>query len=320
MIDVLDHDIREVPRSTGSHRAAPPGRRAVSSKHGAAPSRVPSHQPSHHLAVVVLLPLRLFLAAGWLRAGAEKVIDPQWWNGNKLRSFLTAQHNEALPFFRPVMENWIRPGAREVAIVVAVTQIAIGLAIAIGKPMRLALRWGFLLNVVFIMAGKVNPSCFYLVMELVLLFAIADGVIGVRPSSPSWRTVAIAGTSAGLAAAVAPYVRTIEPAKVIEDPAMMLVFLGFIITVTMLVRRSAYRPPQARHFRRLWTTWYAGWIHAKPKKVVRGEYERRYTPQGAGFAPPPRDSLISALPPLPRSHSTFPAYPRSDSYARESRN
>src|SRR5258706_7718509 len=134
MIDVLDHDIREVSRSTGSHRASPPGRRAVSSKHAAVRSHVPSHQPSHHLAVVALLPLRLFLAAGWLRAGAEKLIDPQWWNGNKLRSFLTAPHSEALPFFRPIMESWIRPGAKEAAGDVVVTQHAHQTAPATGNP------------------------------------------------------------------------------------------------------------------------------------------------------------------------------------------
>jgi len=284
MIDVVDRDIREV----------------ASSGHAAIPSQPPAHHPSHHFAVVVLLPLRLFLAAGWLRAAAEKVIDPQWWSGNKLRAFLTAQHSEALPFFRPVMENAIRPAAMEVAIVVAVTQLAIGLAIAVGKPMRLALRWGFVLNVVFIMAGKVNPSCFYLVMEIVLLVAIADGVIGVRPTTPSWRSVLIAIVSAATAVAVVPYVRTIEPAQVIEDPAMMLAFLGFIITTTVLVRRSVYTPPQARYFRQVWTTWYAGWIHAKPKMVIRNEYERRYRPFGAGFPPPARGSVISTAPPLTR--------------------
>lgn len=321
MIDVLDHDARELPRSMRS-QGAPSGWPAASPNHAATPSRAPSHQPHHlahqphhHLAVVVLLPLRLFLAAGWLRAGAEKVIDPQWWTGDKLRGFLKAQHNEALPFFQPIMDHLIAPGARTVAIVVVVTQIAIGLAIAIGKPMRLALRWGFLLNVVFIMAGKVNPSCFYLVMELVLLFAIADGTIGVRPSTPSWRTIVAAGTSAALAIAVAPYIRTIEPAKVIEDPAMMLVFLGFIMAVTLIVRSAAYRPPRATYLRRAWTTWYAGWIHAKPKKVVRNEYERRYTPRGTGFAPPQHGTVISTEPPTSEGPLVFPAYPGSYSYA-----
>jgi len=249
------------------------------------------------------MPLRLFLAAGWLRAGAEKLIDPEWWSGAKLRTFLTAQHDAALPFFRPVMDGLIAPHAQFVAIVVVATQLLSGLAIAIGKPLRLALRWVFFMNVVFVLVGKVNPSAFYLVMEIVMLFAIADGVISVRPTSPSWRTVALAGVSAALAALVAPYIRTIEPSKVIDDPAMMLTFIGFIITVTMLLRLSAHRPPRTSRLRRVWTTYYAGWVHAKPKKLVRPEYERRYTPHGSEFAPPPTGSVVSLLPPLPRRPS-----------------
>ncbi|MEY2583532.1 MAG: thiosulfate dehydrogenase (quinone) large subunit [Ilumatobacteraceae bacterium] len=288
---ILEHESKALSRATVSPRQA------------TAQSFAPSHHPSHHTGVVVLLPLRLFLAAGWLRAGAEKLIDPQWWTGAKLRTFLDAQHDAALPFFRPVMDGLIAPHAQVVAIVVVVTQLLCGLAIAIGKPLRPALRWVFLMNVVFIMTGKVNPSAFYLVMEIALLFAIADGVISVRPSAPSWRTVVAAVASSGLGAAVAPYIRTIEPAKVIEDPAMMLTFTAFIITVTLLLRLAAHRPPKTFYLRRVWTTWYAGWMHAKPKKVVRHEYERRYTPRGTQFAPPPTESLVSSLPPLPQAPS-----------------
>ncbi|MEP7115664.1 MAG: hypothetical protein ABI862_20535 [Ilumatobacteraceae bacterium] len=283
MIDVLDHE-------------APTTSRAV------------AQQPSHHAAVVVLLPLRIFLAAGWLRAAAEKLIDPQWWTGNKLQQFLTTQHQEALPFFRPIMDNALQPGAQAVAIVVVLTQLACGIAIAVGKPLRLALRWTVLLNVVFIMAGKVNPSAFYLVMEIVLLFAIADGTIGVRPSVPSRRTIALAGVSAALAVAVAPYIRTIEPAKVIEDPAMMLVFLGFTTSVTLLVRRSAFRPSQVTYLQGLWTTWAAGWMHAKPTKVVHGEFERWYTLRSRGFAPPQRGTAASTMPPLVSTELSTPMY------------
>ncbi len=286
MHDVLEHESAALSRARVS-----PSRPT--------PSYSPSHHPSHHTSVVVLLPLRLFLAAGWLRAGAEKLIDPQWWTGAKLRTFVGAQHDAALPFFRPVMDGLIAPNAQFVAIVVVVTQLMCGLAIAIGKPLRPALRWVFLMNVVFIMTGKVNPSAFYLVMEIVLLFAIADGVISVRPSSPSRRTVAAAAVSAGLAAAAVPYIRTIEPAKVIEDPAMMLTFTGFIITVTLLLRLSAHRPPKTFYLRRVWTTWYAGWMHAKPTKLVRHEYERRYTLRGTEFEPPATGSVVSSLPPEP---------------------
>ena len=263
MIDVLDHEARtEV-------RPAP-------------------HHPGHHTAVVVLLPLRIFLAAGWLRAAAEKLIDPQWWSGDKLRSYVTAQHQHALPFFQPVMDHLISPGAQAVAIVVVITQLACGLAIAIGKPLRLALQWTVLLNMVFIMSGSVNPSAFYLVMELVLLFAIADGTIGIHPTTPSRRTVVMAGFSAALALAVAPYIRTLDPSKVIDDPAAMLVFIGLVTSVTLMVRRTSYRPAHVTYIRGLWATWVAGWMHAKPNTVVRDEFERWYILRGRGFAPPQR--------------------------------
>jgi uncharacterized membrane protein YphA (DoxX/SURF4 family) len=219
-------------------------------------------------AVVVLLPLRLFLAAGWTRAGAEKLISPEWWSGNELLRFLAAQREEALPFFRPVMENVIAPAAALVAIVVMVTQLVCGIAIALGKRLRLALRWCFLLNVTFILAGRVTPSAFYLVMQAVLLFAVADGTLGVHATKPSSRTVVAAGVSAGLVALVVPYVRTIEPANVIEDPAMMLAFMGSVITATLLVRRAAYLPHESSRLHVLWKTHMIGWVHAMPRHAV----------------------------------------------------
>lgn len=287
MIDTLDHEMRPVPRPMDPQ---------------------PSRRRIDHRAGVVLLPLRLFLAAGWLRAAAEKLIDKQWWTGNKLRSFLTKQHDEALPFFRPVMDHVLAPGAHTVAIVVVLTQLGCGLAIAFGKPLRLALRWAVLLNVVFIMAGRVNPSAFYLVMEIVLLFAIADGTMGVRPTSPSRRTVALSILSAGAAIAVTPYIRTIEPAKVIDDPAMMLVFLGVVVAVTLMARRAAHRPDHVTYPRRLWTTWAAGWMHAKPHHRVISDLEQWYAMPSSEFAPPRRGTAVSVtrlLPPL----QSMPTHP-----------
>ena len=311
MIDVFDHETRALPRPAESQLGHQPDLTSVA-RRAATPKARPMPLPQSHLAaVVVLLPLRLFLAAGWLRAATEKLIDPEWWNGHKLQTFVTAQHNEALPFFRPVMDHLIAPHAQIVAIVVVLTQLACGIAIAIGKPLRLALRWAVLLNVVFVLAGKVNPSAFYLVMEIVLLFAVADGTIGVRPTSPSRRTIGLAAISTTAAFAVVPYIRTIEPSKVIEDPAMMLVFLGMIVAITLIVRRSAHRPDHVTYPRRLWTTWVAGWMHAKPKKVVRREYEWRYLLRGATFAPPQRGTATSAQPPA-SEQAPIPAYPYDD--------
>ena len=77
------------------------------------PSRPPSGHavsaavPASHL--LVLLPIRVFLAVGWLRSGIEKLIDAHWWNGDSLRAFLDQHRAVAVTPFRPVMEHAIQP-------------------------------------------------------------------------------------------------------------------------------------------------------------------------------------------------------------------
>jgi thiosulfate dehydrogenase (quinone) large subunit len=200
-------------------------------------------QPWNHPALrpaLALLPLRLFLAAGWLRAGAEKFIDQDWWTGDTLRGFLDTQHDVALPYFQPVMEGLIRPFAVEVATVVAVAQILIGLGLIFGRPLRVALWAGVVLNVIFVMAGRVNPSAFYLIMESGLLFAVSIGVLDRAAARPSRRSLALVVGWLGLAAVNVPFIETIEPAKVIEDPAMMLTFLCVVVAVTTTLRWTVH--------------------------------------------------------------------------------
>ena len=187
-------------------------------------------------ASIVLLPLRLFLAFGWLRAAAEKLIDHTWWNGDKLRSFLETQHHEALPFFRPVMNSVISPYAVQVAAIVAVLQLLIGLALLIGRPLRIALWSGIVLNVVFVLCGRVNPSAFYLVMEAALLYAVSTGHLGRGARTPAARSFLLIGAWLAVAGSMAPFVRTLQPAEVIEDPAMMLVFLSLVMAATTFAR------------------------------------------------------------------------------------
>jgi uncharacterized membrane protein YphA (DoxX/SURF4 family) len=227
---------------------------------------VPAPTATTATITAMLLPLRIFLAAGWLRAGIEKSIDHSWWNGTTLRGFLTDHHDVALPFFRPVMEHGFAPYAVIVAAVVVVAEIASGLAIAIGRSMRAALQVGVVLNVAFILCGQVNPSAFYLVMEIALLFAMADGVLGERPSSVDRRTLVYAGVAAVLGFALVPYVRTVDPAKVITDPAMMLVFLSLTVAATLLIRWIVVKakPSSAA---RTWTSRCSDWAHAQRRSV-----------------------------------------------------
>jgi thiosulfate dehydrogenase [quinone] large subunit len=214
----------------------------------------------------LLLPLRIFLAAGWLRAGVEKSVDHTWWNGAKLRGFLIDHHDLGLPFFRPVMEKVFAPYAIPVTVVVTVAEIVIGLAIASGRSMRVALRVGVVLNVAFVLCGQVNPSAFYLVMEIALLFAMADGVLGVRPSPASGRSLVYAGIAAIVGFALTPYIRTIDPANVIADPAMMLVFLSMTVAATMVMRWIMARiEPSASA--RGWSVRCSDWAHARQRRV-----------------------------------------------------
>lgn len=178
-----------------------------------------------------MLPLRLFLATGWLRAGIEKVIEPTWWSGESLAVFLDEQRPSMLPFFRGFSDGLVSPYSGAVAWLVVEAQIAIGLCLLLGRYTRLALWAGVVLNVTFVMAGRVNPSAFYLVMEMVLLFALSRPVptrVAIRRAA-LWCVPAVAAL---------PFARTIDPAEVIDDPALMLSFVSGVAAITTLALTS----------------------------------------------------------------------------------
>ena len=122
------------------------------------------------------------------------------------------------------------------------TEIGCGIAIMTGRPLRAALRCAVVLNITFVLCGEINPSAFYLVMEMVLLVAVADGTIGTHPTPPTRRTYAFAAALLILGGALVPCIRTLEPAAVITDPAIMLVFLALLHAATLVLRCSLAKP------------------------------------------------------------------------------
>ncbi|MFN0028390.1 MAG: hypothetical protein ACKV2O_14595, partial [Acidimicrobiales bacterium] len=94
-------------------------------------------------------------------------------------------------------------------------------------------------------------------------FAIADGALGERPTIPSQLTFAIAGLSGLMAATVMLFARTIQPGKVIDDPAMMLSFLGAVVALTLVVRRAAHPHHEASQLGRIWSGPLGRCVHAK---------------------------------------------------------
>ena len=185
---------------------------------------------------LILLPIRLFLAAGWFRAGVEKFIDGSWWNGDKLRGFLEAHHAQSIGWFRPVMDHAIQPAAIIVALVVMIAELACGIAIITGRHVRLALWCGVVLNVSFILAGQVNPSAFYLVMEMTVLLAMAQLATHARRDVRQGRTLLLSALALLAAVAFVPSIRTLEPAKVIDDSAIMLTFVSVLASAALFVK------------------------------------------------------------------------------------
>jgi thiosulfate dehydrogenase [quinone] large subunit len=238
----------------------------------------------------VLVPIRVFLAAGWLRAGIEKLIDPQWWNGEHLRTFLTVHHPTAVRPFQPIIDHAIQPYAAWIAIGVMASELACGVAIAIGRPIRAALRWAVMLNVTFVLCGQVNPSAFYLVMEMVLLVAIADGTIGTHATHPSRRTYALAGALLVAAALLSPNIRTIRPAEVIGDPAIMLVFLAVLEGIVLVLRCVfANASSTASKSSNIWSQRVTAWAGAGSNPESSNVHDR---PAGRRAAVP---NLVAAL-------------------------
>ncbi len=129
-----------------------------------------------------LLPLRLFIGLGWLRASVEKLMDPHWYNGEALLSFFHEQIVAGAIYF-PFYDNFINticaPNALVLGWVVMIGELLVGMAIMTGTLTTLALLAGLFMNLNFILIGSVNPSAFYIIIQVVLLMGQAGTILSV---------------------------------------------------------------------------------------------------------------------------------------------
>lgn len=129
-----------------------------------------------------LLPLRLFVGLGWLRAALEKLLDSHWRDGSKLQAFFETQiaaNHVPFPAYQALMEGLFSQHLVLMSWLVALGQLAAGLAIFTGTVTTAAILGAIFLNINFMLAGRVNPSAFYLMMELVLLQSKAGQLWGL---------------------------------------------------------------------------------------------------------------------------------------------
>lgn len=210
---------------------------------------------------LALFPARLFLALGWTRAGVEKLIDSNWWTGEYLLDFFDAQQETALPFTSWATDLVGPWSAIAISFFVLTLEFAIGFCLLTGRRLTTALAAASALNVAFVALGAVNPSAFYLVIQLTLIV----GLVATRPvMNPKRELTVIAGCSA-IGIAMAPFISTLHPHGVIEDPAIMLATLAMLVAATFTIRlfdhyqnqNIASSPPPSRAARNLraWATW-----------------------------------------------------------------
>ncbi len=178
----------------------------------------------------VLLP-QLFLAAGWLRVAVENTTTAGWWSGEAVRAFLATDTGNAVAFYEPFLTRVVDPLAAGVAAVVVTVEAVVAASLALNRRPVAALLAGAFLNVQFMLAGAVNPSAFYLVIAMVILLWRFDE----RSAGAHRRTLArrLAVGAAVAATGLVPFIRTLAPAEVIMDPAIVLAFLGVLFAAAV---------------------------------------------------------------------------------------
>lgn len=181
-----------------------------------------------------VLLVQVFIGLGWMRAAVEKIIDPNWWSGAMLEGFLESHEALTLPWYRIFLETVVEPNVLAISVTVVLAQVFAGVALLSGWKVMAGLGIGAFLNLNFVAAGATNPSIFYLVCEAAIVLWILQGESKVRKRP--LRLLATA--SSALVLLNLPFISTLDPASVIEDPAMVLVTLGLL---TALASRLGVR-------------------------------------------------------------------------------
>jgi thiosulfate dehydrogenase [quinone] large subunit len=213
-----------------------------------------------------LLPVRIFIAVGWLRACAEKIVDPAWLSGQALTAFLSGQQQSgqvAFGFYQELIKGLFLPHSALLSSLILVGQLLVGLGLLFGLFTRGALLGGLLMNINFLLAGRPDPNAFYLVIQAMLLFGAADQVLSVDgllarrwfslplPGAATAAKRALIGKTLSVLAALGSaavvvyaylHISNFAPAASIHDSAAVLCVLanvGFGLSLIAFVRQTA---------------------------------------------------------------------------------
>ncbi len=177
---------------------------------------------------------QVFLAIGWGRAALAHAVEPDWWTGEGVRLMLVEIEEQRLPGIGALL-HWIGDATAPVAAPVLVgLQALVAVLLLLNLRPLTALAIGAGMNLHFMVAGAVNPSIFYLVLATVIGSWLLEQRLS--PAAMGAAARAAAGVSALTILVLLPLTRTLDPAHVIEDPALVLSsYAGLLVMVAALM-------------------------------------------------------------------------------------
>jgi|GEM_PF-2462168 len=180
-----------------------------------------------------------------------------------------AEGDVAFPFYQFLMEGPFFAHAPLLSKLIIVGEFYCGVAILLGIFMRPALLAGLFMNLNFILAGSVNPSAFYIVIQLTLLVSVVGEVFAIDsillpPNSfakgatrrrysieRAKMALCFGGTLLCMLITIptAYAIKTIDPVQSVEDPATLLLILLGLQSLFLLILggRAAERLWNMRH-------------------------------------------------------------------------
>jgi thiosulfate dehydrogenase [quinone] large subunit len=117
--------------------------------------------------------MRIWLGVMWLQAGIAKIWGAEnpafWHNGGAGVAGFAAHGVAAYSWWGSFLHSFVVPNAGWIAIFVALAELAIGIALAVGFLTPVACLGSLLLLFTYVMSGTASVSAFYALFALVIL-------------------------------------------------------------------------------------------------------------------------------------------------------
>ena len=193
-------------------------------------------------AYVVLL--ELFLVLGWGRAAVAKLMSAPWRDGTQLQEFIADHDPLTIGWYRPLANLISSNGTWLWAAFIVAVELAIAISLFIGRGTAVAIATAIFLNVNFILAGQGNPSIFYILMQVAVGLWLVEGPLPRSMARSATRVVGLLAVV--LVVATVPYLKTLDPHAVIDDPAAVLA-AGLLCTAVACAISWHRLQPESEH-------------------------------------------------------------------------